>query len=956
MPHAMSVQVPQSVTDGDVIKPQLALVSGASEGVVEATPAVAAGHPRIADHHADHLVGSAIDVSLAGANGVHSALTGDDLPATLQDKRGHTPALVFPLRDIRGHNTWQMRPDNPVEGSGKYLQETGSETMIIVPVGMKDRIATASKILVTEGTKQTIAASQCASEDILVLGIVGCWGWARNGVGNGDLDALVDGKSVVIALDADVTKNINVWTAGTTLRQHLLSVGAREVLWIPAATGSKAGMDDYLAERPIGLRTAALSRLVAQATSVVPKKPLKANNTKFGKSTLRSFWDEGVMSMIPTISAADLKHLDGRVEPVEPTVHAAVRIVETLVVCDDLNKGRGQSVTHNLEVAIGRLGTPERYEGRIEGVADADLEDVRAWMEQIDDGRGTHVERLPGRDIPGAIAAAIRAGGARKTIKHYQRLGLAMTPLGPVYLHGGGGITAVGNTTETAAHLEGRLAEIVLPDPAEITAAEAKSIWDRAIKVVDAFNDPTAWYVLVGAIAFAATGAPPESACFLVADPGVGKTTAGQIAFSHLAPFFVNSSMASMNGTGHSVGASGIGAHNSALFVDDARPRGTRRATEQEQDGLEQVIRISYDGPTAARARMGQATKGGDWKTRTPDQSAFLVCITGEALPDVTTLQSTVERLLSVRITQGDLINDKDELARVEKLGYDGVLQQAYALYLQDMLGNIEKERVARQAPMSASIRVSSEMHTERRLEVAAWIREQAPDLTDRQSKVPACYIVGWELYVNAALRYGAITAERAKELADDGRNRILIAAKRHAREVMGINTSKQEVMLDDLRTAVAAGLAHFGRESDRPGSVCLGGKVITDGVDCIAIFPSIAMTLTNSASRDVVHSALRKVARHSEGSITRVVSVNGHSSRAICIPEDVWNGVAPAVPADVATAEAEPLDVPLVSPAVTITPLTPADAHAAKLAALIDSLPVAWTTRTTPSMEDSEF
>src|SRR5665647_3237153 len=115
-------------------------------------------------------------------------------------------------------------------------------------------------------------------------------------------------------------------------------------------------------------------------------------------------------------------------------------------------------------------------------------------------------------------------------------------------------------------------------------------------------------------------------------------------------------------------------------------------------------------------------------------------------------------------------------------------------------------------------------------------------------------------------------------------------------------------------------------------------------------------MTLTNSASRDVVHSALRKVARHSEGSITRVVSVNGHSSRAICIPADVWNGVAPAVPADVATAEAEPLDVPLVAPAATIAPLTPAAAHAAKLAALIDSLPVARTHRTTPPIEDSEF
>src|SRR5665648_971459 len=61
--------------------------------------------------------------------------------------------------------------------------------------------------------------------------------------------------------------------------------------------------------------------------------------------------------------------------------------------------------------------------------------------------------------------------------------------------------------------------------------------------------------------------------------------------------------------------------------------------------------------------------------------------------------------------------------------------------------------------------------------------------------------------------------------------------------------------------------------------------------------------------------------------------------------------GSASAVATSAGTAEADPLDVPLVSPAVTITPLTPADAHAAKLAALIDSLPVAWTTRTTPSM-----
>jgi hypothetical protein len=140
--------------------------------------------------------------------------------------------------------------------------------------------------------------------------------------------------------------------------------------------------------------------------------------------------------------------------------------------------------------------------------------------------------------------------------------------------------------------------------------------------------------------------------------------------------------------------------------------------------------------------------------------------------------------------------------------------------------------------------------------------------------------------------------------------------------------------MLNDLRTAVAAGTAYFGLKRDESaGALCLGDYVTTrDAGECVAIFPSVAKILTNSASLDVVRTGLRKVAAFHTGSITRVCTIKGQSVRMICIPKNLWEG-APIDESDEPTAPVLAL-APLAPAAAPVAPVVVAPAVAASVVA----------------------
>lgn len=215
--------------------------------------------------HAAYLAAHAITEEVVRAAGIRSAVTVDDLPEWARswgDKA--LPAIVFPWRSPSGVVVEQVRPDRPLVWDGKehkYLWPRGAGA--ILNEGRADPAA--DTVLIVEGTKQTYAAASWAPEGIAVYGIGGCRNWSTDGIPISDLE-VVDGHRVVVALDADVSTNLDVYTAGLKLGEAVRVEGATSVGYVRLGTGGTVGLDDWLAKKAPDRRTDRLHRLVAQAT------------------------------------------------------------------------------------------------------------------------------------------------------------------------------------------------------------------------------------------------------------------------------------------------------------------------------------------------------------------------------------------------------------------------------------------------------------------------------------------------------------------------------------------------------------------------------------------------------------------------------------------------------------------------------------------------------------------
>jgi putative DNA primase/helicase len=230
------------------------------------------------EHHAALLVSSAIELDVAESAGVVSIASVDELPEPLRWARS-VPGVLFPWRSVDGTVVHQYRPDDPVvtdDGkSRKYLFPTGCGSIVNVHPVMADRIGTARRLVIVEGTKQYLAAVSAAPEGVAVVGIAGCWGWSRDGVATADLLSMVPAAGeVVVVFDADMATNRTVHDAATRLRETLFVAGAADVRFVQLPAGGKAGLDDVLAGMPD--RRAAFAALLERASDKLPRKPKAA--------------------------------------------------------------------------------------------------------------------------------------------------------------------------------------------------------------------------------------------------------------------------------------------------------------------------------------------------------------------------------------------------------------------------------------------------------------------------------------------------------------------------------------------------------------------------------------------------------------------------------------------------------------------------------------------------------
>lgn len=225
------------------------------------------GRPLIPEHF-EYLVKSGISTEyLQSTSLIRSTETLSDLPDYFRERADvvHPRGILFGWRNARGFLEWQLRLDKP-----PVDEETGREKKYLFHWATAARYGLINErggntVLVVEGTKQGHSVSSAVGDDVTVLAIPGCSGWARDGWQvPADMVELTRDKKVFVCLDADAASNLDVYTAGEKLAEGL-SPKATSVRFLQVPGEGKSGIDDHLAGLAVSERGAELERLMTEA-------------------------------------------------------------------------------------------------------------------------------------------------------------------------------------------------------------------------------------------------------------------------------------------------------------------------------------------------------------------------------------------------------------------------------------------------------------------------------------------------------------------------------------------------------------------------------------------------------------------------------------------------------------------------------------------------------------------
>lgn len=219
--------------------------------------------------HEKYLADHAVDVELAKRLGVRSLLSHDDNPQTgVWPNWSNHPAILFPWTGPDGRVEYQVRPDEATGDTrrgGKPRKYVFAKGMTPVLWAVRE-VEGSELVVIIEGTKQCLAGASYAPVGVSIYGIAGCRMWQTPTGGPIPDLAVVDGRDVVVILDADAETNPEVYEAGTTLAVALAAEGATSVKFgrLPGGA-SKSGLDDILASRQPERRASYLKRVVEGA-------------------------------------------------------------------------------------------------------------------------------------------------------------------------------------------------------------------------------------------------------------------------------------------------------------------------------------------------------------------------------------------------------------------------------------------------------------------------------------------------------------------------------------------------------------------------------------------------------------------------------------------------------------------------------------------------------------------
>lgn len=875
-------------------------------------------------------------------SGCTSVDSPDQLPESLRKYRRALPGLLFWHHPLGGGEaTPQLRPDKPDEDAPKYIFPDDAGSVISITPSMQRRldadVTRSNKVLIVEGTKQNIFAAAYAPDDVVVVGIQGCWGWSGGeAIAISTLDDLCKGRSVVVAFDADISSNQKVYDAAESLNTQLTVNGAKSVKFLKVPGSKKTGLDDYIARRPADNRFEPLASLIGLATpfAKLRKPPRVSSALSTGGDTFDFISDqlgeviEAVFESIADDGSVSKEHsnltiagtieengMSRNVRRVSTLLRAAPRIVATVEEKDDLTPGAESTFYHDIQLQIGPKSSSTNY--LIKDVLDKDLSGVRAWISRA--GTAGIFASL-GRGGQGMNGQARIAEAMRDLAKHSDvekrttllRTGWYQEDDTVYWVDAGGAHGPDKKITTIKARLEGSVSSLDVPGFNEnYTMDDVVASVKTMLGVCEFLYDPTPWITGISGMLWAIAGGYPDAVLYFVGGAGSGKSSITGALASMLGPRWGTGAdpMASVEGTTAYLADVAKQIHNCPLILDDARDRSSSRSQENQDEALDAVIRVGYGGGGAARGRKARDASG-NWHQSSASLNRPFVIIAGETLPD-SAPQSTIERCLVVEVRVAtslkfakDTTDKRSGLDHLLEVSRSGALQPMLSFFIHGMAK--ESTRTIREGDGSTTDGLDSirQRFEKVRAEVAEesfakyWPKHIAA--SQRVVQVTGTFLAGVSLLVEFISEFEILNETEINLLEDTWSRSIISAAASHT--TTNLTTGGEaEAIINSVKGKIGTARYCLGSPLT-PGVTSIGQEITVrvdgEAVHAVALIPIVVGEITGNK-----HNLARRLTGvlipSNDGRPTRVANINGTSMRCLVIHGDAWYGEGGRPPED---------------------------------------------------------
>jgi energy-coupling factor transporter ATP-binding protein EcfA2 len=877
-----------------------AAMTAAGITIPDAGTAAPAEAKTLTEAHLAYLAGEGISAEVAIAHKTYSVLTKADLPTELHfawDGAG----IVFTHFLVNGTEVPQYRPDNPTrEGKDgkalKYVFPAGIQNGPFVSPLQTGLIASrrAKQTFGAEGTKGLLAVvtvlhSAGAINDIVAVGLPGCWGGIKDGLSSKDFTTIVPrGTDYTVFLDGDVSKKPGVFDAGKLHIDHI-SVACRTTakLAILPVAGSN-GISDYLGGPLSDLSPAekleAMKDMAKAGRKTLGRRPADKGRGAASKTPggAKVFWDEEV---IATAIIDD----QGNEKIDEVILDAAIRPTAIHTEYDDLNPGVPRASYFDLEIRVGGAVY------NLHKIPSAGLADPRTFLTQLPGALGETVQMKPraGEDIGEAIRGGSgHAGAGVPVLTSLKRSGWHTRTEGDEkvarYVTGNLAIGPYDSVTDLTGSISDRSARgFTFPDPHELTRDECRDALLAVLHVEDGILiNPTAWVMGVG-MHFRAVGGRTRTGGIVLAGPrGCGKTSILRaLAGLQTSEVFLDT----FEGTVNAVAGMGRGLHHAVKHADDFRDKtaGSHQSKDAQRDALSALFRRMYSGSEGvkARERVNRATGEVVAAHKESAEPCFIVTAEIAAMPLGQGSESDLERAIIVPVTKEDTFRPGGA-AELQDLTTSGILHRANAAFIHYTALQIHSHYDSFEEYQAKT----EDLHRSLQEELA----DLCPEVgAPRRYEIAANALVGYKSLLQAASYFGAFEGGEAKARFEKAKSIVAAAMLRHHREFLGGGEGYEASIIDMITGVIASGKAYLGPLVQNTSALRLGWhSKLKDGTEGVVLLPS-ALKQATGMDQQALNVALAPYLVPGPGSpYTRKMRVETALSPVYFIKQEAWAGI----------------------------------------------------------------